>query len=65
MGLVSMMARLGSMVAPMVLLVGDSIPWIPGLIYGGVPILSGLVGLFLPETRGSPLPDTIKDAEDR
>lgn len=60
-----MMARLGSMVAPMVLLVGDNTPWIPGLIYGGVPILSGLVALFLPETLGSPLPDTIKDAEDR
>lgn len=65
MGFVSMMGRLGSMVAPMVLLAGDHIPWIPGLIYGGVPILSGVVAIFLPETLGSPLPDTIQDAEDR
>lgn len=65
MGFVSMMARLGSMVAPMVLLAEDHIPWIPGFIYGGAPILSGVVGMFLPETIGFPLPDTIQDAEDR
>ncbi|CAG00534.1 unnamed protein product, partial [Tetraodon nigroviridis] len=55
MGFVSMMARLGSMVAPMVLLAEDHIPWIPGFIYGGAPILSGVVGMFLPETIGFPL----------
>lgn len=65
MGFVSMMGRLGAMVAPMVLLAGDHISWIPGFIYGGVPILSGVAGMFLPETLGSPLPDTIQNAEDR
>ncbi|GLD46811.1 solute carrier family 22 member 6 [Lates japonicus] len=65
MGWVSMMARIGAMVAPMVLLMGDYIPWLPGLIYGGAPILSGVAGIFLPETLGSPLPDTIQDVEDR
>lgn len=65
MGWVSMMARVGAMVAPMVLLTGDYIPWLPGCIYGGAPILSGVAAIFLPETLGSPLPDTIKDVEDR
>lgn len=65
MGWVSMMARVGAMVAPMVLLTGDFIPWLPGLIYGGAPILSGVAAIFLPETLGSPLPDTIQDVEDR
>uniref|UniRef100_A0A3Q3X8N8 Solute carrier family 22 member 6 n=1 Tax=Mola mola TaxID=94237 RepID=A0A3Q3X8N8_MOLML len=65
MGWVSMMARVGSMVAPMVLLTGDYIPWLPGLIYGGAPIISGVAAIFLPETLGSPLPDTIQDVEDR
>lgn len=65
MGWVSMMARVGAMVAPMVLLTGDHIPWLPGLIYGGAPILSGVAAIFLPETLGSPLPDTIQDVEDR
>lgn len=65
MGFASMMARIGSMVAPMVLLAGDYTPWLPGLIYGGAPVLSGLVAVFLPETLGCPLPDTIQDVEDR
>uniref|UniRef100_A0A8D3DNX9 Solute carrier family 22 member 6 n=1 Tax=Scophthalmus maximus TaxID=52904 RepID=A0A8D3DNX9_SCOMX len=64
MGWSSMMARVGAMVAPMVVLTRDYIPWLPGLIYGGAPILSGIAALFLPETLGSPLPDTIQDVED-
>ncbi|XP_033834187.1 solute carrier family 22 member 6 [Periophthalmus magnuspinnatus] len=65
MGLVGMMARVGAMVAPMVLLGGDYISWLPGLIYGGAPILTGAVAMFLPETLGCSLPDTIQDVEDR
>lgn len=65
MGWVSMMARLGAMVAPMVLLSGEAVPWLPGLIYGGAPILSGIFAFFLPETLGMPLPDTLQDVEDR
>ncbi|XP_061606838.1 solute carrier family 22 member 6 isoform X2 [Phyllopteryx taeniolatus] len=65
MGWVSMTARVGAMVAPMVLLSGDFIPWLPGMIYGGAPIISGVAAIFLPETLGSPLPDTIQDVEDR
>ncbi|KAM4619829.1 solute carrier family 22 member 6 [Polymixia lowei] len=65
MGWVSTMARLGAMVAPMVLLLGEYVAWLPGLIYGGAPILSGVAAAFLPETLDIPLPDTIQDAEDR
>lgn len=65
MGWVSMMARLGAMVAPLVLLFSEAVVWLPGLIYGGAPILSGIFAYFLPETLNSPLPDTIQDAEDR
>ncbi len=65
MGWVSMMARLGAMVAPMVLLLGEDFPWLPGFIYGGAPILSGIFAFFLPETLAQPLPDTIQDVDDR
>ncbi|XP_037543935.1 solute carrier family 22 member 6-like [Nematolebias whitei] len=65
MGWVSMMARIGSMLAPMVLIIGDYEPWLPSLIYGGAPILSGVVAIFLPETLGKHLPDTIQDVEER
>uniref|UniRef100_A0A8C6PLK5 Solute carrier family 22 member 6 n=1 Tax=Nothobranchius furzeri TaxID=105023 RepID=A0A8C6PLK5_NOTFU len=63
MGWVSMMARVGAMVAPMVLLTGDHVPWLPGLIYGGAPILSGIAAIFLPETLGMHLPDTVQDLQ--
>lgn len=49
----------------MVRLTGDYIPWLPGLIYGGASILSGVAVIFLPETLGTPLPDTIQDVEER
>ncbi|KAL7844429.1 hypothetical protein SRHO_G00229680 [Serrasalmus rhombeus] len=65
MGWVSMMARLGAMVAPLVLLLGEAVAWLPGFIYGGAPILSGIFAYFLPETLATPLPDTIQDAEER
>lgn len=65
MGWVSTMARLGAMVAPLVLLLSDAVTWLPGVIYGAAPILSGIFAYFLPETLSMPLPDTIQDAEDR
>ncbi|KAG7258889.1 hypothetical protein CRUP_008379 [Coryphaenoides rupestris] len=64
-GWVSMMARLGAMVAPMVLLLGEYVTWLPGFIYGLVPVLSGVAAFFLPETLNIPLPDTIEDVEER
>lgn len=65
MGWVSMMARVGAMVAPMVQLAGDHVPWLSGLIFGGAPILSGMAAIFLPETLNVCLPDTIQDVEER
>uniref|UniRef100_A0A8C5CNP5 Solute carrier family 22 member 6 n=1 Tax=Gadus morhua TaxID=8049 RepID=A0A8C5CNP5_GADMO len=62
-GWVSMMARLGAMVAPLVLLLGEYVTWLPGLIYGLVPVLSGVAAFLLPETLNIPLPDTIQDGE--
>ncbi|KAG2460022.1 solute carrier family 22 member 6 [Polypterus senegalus] len=65
MGIVSMMARLGAMTAPLVLLLGDYIPVLPMVIYGGSPIISGIIAIFLPETLNIPLPDTIEEVEMR
>ncbi|XP_069824399.1 solute carrier family 22 member 6-A-like [Dendropsophus ebraccatus] len=62
-GLGSTMARLGGIVAPLVKLLGEFYPFLPLLIYGGSPILSGLIVYFLPETVNKPLPDTIEEVE--
>ena len=60
-----MMARLGAMAAPLVLLLGEYVTWLPGFVFGLVPLVSGIAALLLPETLNTPLPDTIQDVEDR
>ncbi|KAM4617141.1 solute carrier family 22 member 6-A-like [Discoglossus pictus] len=64
-GLGSTMARVGGIVAPLVKMLGEYYPFLPLLIYGGAPILSGLVVYILPETVNQPLPDTIEEVENR
>nr|XP_060614165.1 solute carrier family 22 member 6-A-like [Anolis sagrei ordinatus] len=65
MGLGSTLARVGGIVAPMVRMTGEYFPYLPPLIYGTAPILSGIAAIFLPETLNVPLPDTIEEVESR
>ncbi|XP_059811407.1 solute carrier family 22 member 6-A-like [Hypanus sabinus] len=62
-GLIGTMARLGAMVAPIVRMTGDYIPFLPSLIYGGATVITGLTAFLLLETRNMPLPETIDDVE--
>ncbi|NWX38442.1 S226A protein, partial [Notiomystis cincta] len=57
MGLANTMARLGSIMAPLVKIAGELFPALPFLIYGVAPVVSGLVAVFLPETRNMALPE--------
>uniref|UniRef100_A0A4W3GJA4 Uncharacterized protein n=1 Tax=Callorhinchus milii TaxID=7868 RepID=A0A4W3GJA4_CALMI len=57
------MARVGGLVAPLARLTGERYPLVPGLLYGAVPVLAGILATLLPETRGLALPDTIPDIE--
>uniref|UniRef100_A0A670YT70 Major facilitator superfamily (MFS) profile domain-containing protein n=1 Tax=Pseudonaja textilis TaxID=8673 RepID=A0A670YT70_PSETE len=63
MGLGNTMARLGGIVAPVVKMTGEYVPFLPNLIYGAAPIITGIVATFLPETRNIPLPETIEQVE--
>ncbi|XP_048362898.1 solute carrier family 22 member 6-A-like [Sphaerodactylus townsendi] len=63
MGLGGTMARVGSMIAPLVKMTGEFFPPLPLIIYGGAPIISGIATCFLPETRNVPLPETIEQVE--
>uniref|UniRef100_A0A674G6W1 Major facilitator superfamily (MFS) profile domain-containing protein n=1 Tax=Taeniopygia guttata TaxID=59729 RepID=A0A674G6W1_TAEGU len=65
MGLGGTMARVGSMVAPLVRMMADVSPALPLVIYGAAPIVSAIATCFLPETRNAPLPETVKDVERR
>ncbi|XP_023559665.1 solute carrier family 22 member 11 isoform X2 [Octodon degus] len=58
--------RLGAIVGPLIRMARQALPLLPPLSYGIIPVASSLVLLlFLPETRGLPLPDTIEDLEGR
>ncbi|XP_042296061.1 solute carrier family 22 member 6-B-like isoform X2 [Sceloporus undulatus] len=65
MGLGGTMARVGSMIAPLVKMTGEFFSPLPLIIYGTAPIISGTVACFLPETRNVPLPETIEEVERR
>ncbi|XP_059619532.1 organic cation transporter protein isoform X2 [Phlebotomus argentipes] len=63
MGTSSMIARIGSMVAPFVVGAISFAHWLPPLIFGTVPIIGAFLTFLLPETKGAPLPETIEDGE--
>ncbi|XP_075136609.1 solute carrier family 22 member 20-like [Leptodactylus fuscus] len=66
MGFSDMNARVGSVVAPVIHLIGDHIPVLPAIIFGTAPVLSGIAAIcLLTETRNRPLSDTIQEVEER
>ncbi|XP_072345522.1 solute carrier family 22 member 6-A-like [Scyliorhinus torazame] len=65
MGLVSTMARMGAMIAPIIRMSGDYVSFLPLTIYGGMAIIAGAAAFFLPETLKIPLPETIEEIESR
>lgn len=64
-GLGQMAARMGAILGPLVRLLSIHSPSLPLLLYGAVPLLSGLAALLLPETRNLPLPDTLQDLQNQ
>ncbi|XP_074129107.1 organic anion transporter 3-like [Sminthopsis crassicaudata] len=65
MGLGNLCTRVGSMIAPLVKITGEVMPFIPAVIYGVIPILGGAVAFFLPETLNTALPETFEDLQRR
>nr|XP_055170998.1 solute carrier family 22 member 6 isoform X3 [Nyctereutes procyonoides] len=65
MGMGSTMARVGSIVSPLVGMTAELYPSVPLFIYGAVPVAASAVTALLPETLGQPLPDTVQDMENR
>ncbi|XP_011897378.1 PREDICTED: solute carrier family 22 member 6 isoform X1 [Cercocebus atys] len=64
-GMGSTMARVGSIVSPLVSMTAELYPSVPLFIYGAVPVAASAVTVLLPETLGQPLPDTVQDLESR
>ena len=64
MGLVSVAARVGGIMAPFIVSLGEFIPQLQFTVLGLMSLLAGLLNLRLPETAGRQLPDTIQDLSD-
>ncbi|XP_071818796.1 organic cation transporter protein-like isoform X1 [Apostichopus japonicus] len=60
-GLCSTSGRIGSILGPLILALGEVIEFLPLLIFGLSAIVGGLLVIFLPETRGAKLPETLAD----
>ncbi|XP_055626421.1 organic cation transporter protein [Toxorhynchites rutilus septentrionalis] len=63
MGLGSMCARLAGASTPMIILFDSFDPKIPAVIFGVMSLISGSWVLFLPETMGKPMPQSLQDGE--
>ena len=62
-GMSSMSARIGGIIAPLILIFGDYWQPLPLIVFGSVAVIAGLLVLFLPETKGRTLPETIEEGE--
>ncbi|XP_048750644.2 organic cation transporter protein-like isoform X2 [Ostrea edulis] len=62
-GLASTVARLGGMISPYAALFGSHISWGPGVVFGSLSVLVTILFLWLPETTGKELPDTLDDVD--
>jgi len=60
-GMMSGTARVGSILAPFIVMAGESWPGIQFTIFGVLGISGGILSLWLPETKGKPLPETISE----
>uniref|UniRef100_A0A8C5NHE2 Organic cation transporter protein-like n=1 Tax=Gouania willdenowi TaxID=441366 RepID=A0A8C5NHE2_GOUWI len=62
-GIGSMFARFGGVLAPMMYLLKGISPQAPMILCGLLPLLGAGLTMLLPETANKPLPDTIEDIE--
>ncbi|XP_045518256.1 organic cation transporter-like protein [Pieris brassicae] len=61
MGACSMCMRIGSMIAPFISNLALTVPWLPTVVFGFAAIAASAMCLFLPETKGTTLPDSLED----
>ncbi|XP_070567620.1 organic cation transporter protein-like [Ptychodera flava] len=63
MGISSMCARIGGILAPQMLLLGNLWEPLPLVVFGSTAVIAGLLTLLLPETLNKKLPETLEEGE--
>ncbi|XP_072036909.1 organic cation transporter protein-like isoform X2 [Amphiura filiformis] len=62
-GVVGMAVGVGSILSPLLLILSDTWSPLPLVVFGSLSISAGFVALFLPETMGRKLPETMQEGE--
>ncbi|CAH1795803.1 unnamed protein product [Owenia fusiformis] len=62
-GLCSTFARIGGILVPLIIPLGNIYPNLQFAIFGALSFTSGLLNFYLPETLGKPLPETFEDVD--
>lgn len=62
-GIGSMCCRLSGAMTPMIMLLDTLDPSVPATLFGVIALVSGFLSLYLPETAGQPMPETLEDGE--
>uniref|UniRef100_T1JAS4 Major facilitator superfamily (MFS) profile domain-containing protein n=1 Tax=Strigamia maritima TaxID=126957 RepID=T1JAS4_STRMM len=62
-GLNSVSSRIGNVITSFIVLLADYWKPLPLIVLGAMSCSAGLLVLFLPETKGKTLPETVEDAE--
>ncbi|KAM4723087.1 solute carrier family 22 member 6-B-like [Rhinophrynus dorsalis] len=65
MGFTNMIMRLGAVISPLTMMTKAYYSFLPLVIFGVLPIISGIPILWLPETLNCPLLDTVEEVEAR
>uniref|UniRef100_A0A8C2CGL6 Solute carrier family 22 member 5 n=1 Tax=Cyprinus carpio TaxID=7962 RepID=A0A8C2CGL6_CYPCA len=63
MGLCSSAARIGSITAPYIIFLGTFNKYLPYILMGSLTIASSIANMFLPETFGKVLPETLEQMQ--
>lgn len=63
MGIFSMCARTSGALTPLITLLDSFNPKLPSVVFAVIALVSGFLALFLPETLGEPMPQSIEDGE--
>ena len=58
---VSVAARVGGIMAPLIVSLGEVIPYLQFTVLGIMSLTAGMLNMKLPETAGRQLPDKVND----
>ncbi|XP_061172477.1 organic cation transporter protein-like isoform X1 [Saccostrea echinata] len=62
-GMCSTFSRIGAMISPFAGTLARAVPWAPGTIFALMCFIVTIIALYLPETRGMDLPQTLDEVK--